>query len=128
MNVLLDTHAFLWLISADARLSRKAVDVFLDKKTNLFLSIASYWEICVKISLGKLELRSDWPEKIEKEINVNRIQLLPIKPDHCIKTTNLLFSHRDPFDRMIIAQAISEKFQVMTNNKSFADYPISIIW
>ncbi|MGB9440822.1 MAG: type II toxin-antitoxin system VapC family toxin, partial [Desulfobacterales bacterium] len=106
MKVLLDTHAFLWLISGDDRLSETAQKTFLNPGNILFFSAASLWEICIKMSLGKLSLKSGWLKTIEDEMKINAIQWLSIEMTHCVKLINLPFHHRDPFDRMLVAQAM----------------------
>ena len=108
MKVLLDTHAFLWLITGDEQLSETAQKTFLDPANSLFLSAASLWEICIKESLGKLSLKNGWLKTIQNEIKLNAIQWLPEEILHCAEVTKLPFHHRNPFDRMLIAQALVE--------------------
>ena len=128
MKTLLDTHALLWLITGDERLSETAKKIFLDQENSLFFSAASFWEICIKKSLGKLSLKSGWLKAIQDEMKVNTIQWLPIEMLHCAELTKLPFYHRDPFDRMLIAQAMVEDMQLLSRDSRLSDYEITRIW
>ena len=128
MKTLLDTNAFLWLITGDERLSETAKKIFLDQGNSLFFSAASLWEICIKKSLGKLSLKSGWLKAIQDEMKVNAIQWLPIEMLHCAELTKLPFHHRDPFDRMLIAQAMVEDMLVLSRDGRLSDYQITRIW
>jgi len=128
MKALLDTHAFLWLITGDERLSETSKEIFLDQENSLFFSAASLWEICVKKSLGKLSLKGGWLKIIQDEMEVNAIQWLPIEMLHCAELTKLPFHHRDPFDRMLIAQAMVEDMHLLSRDSRFSAYEITCIW
>ena len=128
MKVLLDTHAFLWSITGDDRLSETAKKTFLDPDNRLFFSAASLWEICIKKSLEKLSLRSGWLKTIQDEMKVNAIQWLPVEMSHCAELTKLPFHHRDPFDRMLIAQAMIEDLQLLSRDVRLSAYEIKRIW
>ena len=128
MNVLLDTHAFLWAITGDERLSETARETFLNSANRLFFSAVSMWEICIKISLGKLSLKRGWLKKIQNELMINAVQWLPIEMSHCAELTKLPFHHRDPFDRMLIAQAMVEDLQVLSRDVRLSDYDIERLW
>ena len=128
MNVLLDTHAFLWLATGDDRLSETARKTFLNQENSLFFSAASYWEICIKMSMGKISLKSGWFQTIQNEMEINAIQWLPIEMTHCAKVIKLPFHHRDPFDRMLVAQAITEKMQLLSRDSRLSAYSIKRIW
>ncbi len=128
MKVLLDTHAFLWLITGDDRLSENARQIFLNNKNRLFFSAASLWEICIKKSLGKISLKKGWFRAIQEEMEINTVQWLPIEMAHCIEVAELPFHHRDPFDRMLIAQTIVEDLQLLSRDRRFSDYAIERIW
>jgi PIN domain nuclease of toxin-antitoxin system len=128
MKVLLDTHAFLWLITDEDRLSENARQTFLNTENSLFFSVASLWEICIKKSLGKISLMDGWFQTIQKEIQINTIQWLPIEMTHCAEVTELPFHHRDPFDRMLIAQAIVEELKLLSRDSRLSDYAIELIW
>jgi len=128
MNVLLDTHAFLWAIAGDKKLSKTARKIFLDPANRLFFSAASMWEICIKISLEKLALKSGWFKNIQNEMSTNAIQWLPVEMQHCVELTKLPFHHRDPFDRMLAAQARAEDLQVLSRDVRLSAYDIECIW
>jgi len=128
MKILIDTHAFLWLLTGDSRLSERAREAFLDTEHKIHLSAASFWEITIKISLGKLKLKKAWMETVQKEMKRNLVIWLPIEMPHCEQVTKLPFHHRDPFDRILIAQAMVEGMHVLTNDSHFSDYTIKIIW
>ena len=128
MKVLLDTHTFLWLISGDDRLSETAQKTFLDPGNIMFFSAASLWEICIKMSLGKLSLKSGWLKTIQDEMKVNAIQWLSIEMLHCVELTNLPFHHRDPFDRMLVAQAMVDDLQLLSRDNRLSSYEIKRIW
>lgn len=128
MKVLLDTHAFLWSITGDDRLSKTAEEIFLDPDNNLFFSAASFWEICIKMSLGKLSLKSGWFKTIQEEMRINAVQWLPVEMQHCLELTKLPFHHRDPFDRMLIAQAMAEGLQFLSRDGRLSAYEIKRVW
>jgi len=128
MKVLLDTHAFLWLVTGDDRLSEKARQTFLNPKNSLFFSTASFWEICIKKSLGKISLKNEWVETVQDEMEINAIRWLPIEMPHCAEVTKLPFHHRDPFDRMLIAQVITENMQLLSRDNRLSAYAIERIW
>jgi len=128
MKLLLDTHALIWLISGNSKLSEAAKEAFLNQDNKLFFSKASLWEITIKISLGKLVLVKEWLTAIEKEMISNGIQWLEIDIDHCKTLADLPFHHRDPFDRLLISQAISESMSIVSIDSEFSHYPLDIIW
>ena len=128
MKVLLDTHAFLWLITDEDRLSENARQTFLNTENSMFFSAASLWEICIKKSLGKISLKDGWFQTIKEEMAINTIQWLPIEMTHCAEVTELPFHHRDPFDRMLIAQAIVEEMKLLSRDSRLSDYAIELIW
>ena len=128
MKVLLDTHAFLWLITGDDRLSETARNTYLNPDNSLFFSAASLWEMCIKVSLGKISMKTGWLRTIQNEMTINAIQWLPIELSHCAKVIKLPFHHRDPFDRMLIAQAITENMQLLSRDNRLSAYAIKRIW
>lgn len=128
MRCLLDSHTFLWFIAGDDRLSERAREVLSDGETEALLSVASLWEIVIKVSLGKLELARPFPELIPQQLDENEIELLPIDPSHLSVLLDLPFHHRDPFDRLIIAQAISEGLTVLSGDGEFRQYPVRVVW
>src|SRR5438067_806209 len=106
MRLLLDTHAFLWFVLGDPRLSATAVNYILDAALAKLVSPASYWEIAIKISLGKYSLQEPYEAFMQRGIFGNGFSILPIEPKHTAALTTLPSHHRDPFDRLIVAQAI----------------------
>ena len=127
MKLLLDTHTFLWSISGQ-KLSQNAQDAFLDANNELFLSAVSYWEICIKQSIGKLGLAANWVQVFDQEMQFNHIQWLPIEKSHCQKIGELPFLHGDPFDRLLITQAMVEEMTLLTADSNIHQYPISALW
>ena len=127
MKLLLDTHAFLWAVSG-AGLSDAAQRAFLSPQNDLYLSAASYWEICIKVSLGKLTLQPDWRQQFDDEMAINRIHWLPITREHGQRIIELPFLHGDPFDRMLIAQALCENMTLMTLDAHIRLYPVQTLW
>jgi len=128
MKILLDTHASLWAISENIKFSKNAKQAYLDSENELFFSAVSYWEIGIKISIGKLELASDWQKIIDKEMINNGIKWLNLKKEHVQGIINLEFHHRDPFDRLLIAQAKYEQLVFMTVDKQIEKYDITTLW
>ena len=127
MKLLLDTHAFLRLIG-NQKLSQQASDAFLDRSNQLFLSAASYWEICIKRSIGKLVLAEDWEQSVEREMQINDIRWLSIEKAHCQAIVELPWIHRDPFDRLLIGQALHEGMAILTTDEHIQQYGVATIW
>jgi len=128
MRLLLDTHTFLWFVLGDGRLSAKAKAAIEDQSNEKLLSPASYWEIAIKISLGKYILSKPSEEFIEKGIGENGFTVLSIEPKHTAVLTTLPFYHRDPFDRLIVAQAMVEEAVIISRDTAFGAYPITRLW
>lgn len=128
MKILLDTQTFLWIISDAPELSKKAKKAFLDQENDLFLSLASIWEMAIKSSLGKLELKQPLEKFIPMQLQENSIFQLDISFRHVVGVTALPFHHRDPFDRLIISQAIHEKLPVLSSDEAFDAYNIQRLW
>src|SRR4051812_12083730 len=127
MNHLLDTHTLIWFINGEEELSQHARKLIEHKNANNFLSIGSLWEIAIKISLGKLKLRTSYAD-ISEQINNNGFQILPITFEDTLRLSALPFHHRDPFDRLIIAQSISNKLTLISKDKQFINYGITPLW
>jgi len=124
MKLLLDTHAFLWFIMGSSNLSETARALIEDPANENLLSVASLWEMAIKVSLGKLTLASSFDDLIPRQLGLNGIELLNIKVDHTSVVATLPFHHRDPFDRLLIAQAIVEKVPMVSIDAAFDAYPI----
>jgi PIN domain nuclease of toxin-antitoxin system len=105
-----------------------AREAILDSENDLFFSAASYWEICIKLRLKKLQLSPDWPQVFDEEMKANRIVWLTVAREHCRRLLDLPHIHADPFDRLLIAQAQVENMALVTADSSIRSYPISVIW
>jgi PIN domain nuclease of toxin-antitoxin system len=127
MNLLLDTHTFLWFVNDDPRLSDRFKDLIENENNVSYLSIASLWEMSIKYNLGKLTLAPSYEEFVEKEIITSRINLLNLELEHIKINATLPFHHRDPFDRIIIAQSKAENIPVITVDSVFNEYSIILI-
>jgi PIN domain nuclease of toxin-antitoxin system len=128
MKVLLDTHTFLWWITDSELLSRKARDVISNRHNIVFFSAASGWEIAIKMKLGKLTLQEPMASFIIKQLAINSFEILPCHLTHALQVYSLAEHHRDPFDRMLIAQSQLEDLPLLSSDPLFARYPIKIIW
>lgn len=127
MNLILDTHSFIWFINGDNNLSAKARKEIENPVNAKFISIASIWEMAIKVSLDRLEINRPF-EDINKQIDNNGFEILPILFEHTLKLTKLSFHHRDPFDRLIIAQSLTEKMPIISKDKHFDSYKVKRIW
>lgn len=130
MRLLLDTHALLWFVAGDAALSTTARGAIEDTSNDVFVSIASAWEVAIKVSLGKLKLDAPSVDAFfDEQMDENGFAYLPIDPPHVFRVANLPFHHRDPFDRLLIAQSIEEAIPLVTREGAlFASYGIASVW
>ena len=128
MKLLLDTHAFIWLNDNPLQLSEKIIAMCYSGEHKFSLSIASAWEMQIKSQLGKLDLSMPVGELIETNINENNIYLLPITLSDIEQLEKLPLHHKDPFDRIIIAQAMLGDFTIVSIDSAFANYNIPVIW
>ncbi len=128
MDIIFDTNAFLWLIGNQAKLSRKAAAAIADKQNTFFLSVASPWEMAIKSQSGKLILPEPIKSLISRETALNDIDVLPVSLDAISLVETMPAIHRDPFDRIIIATALTKNFAVMSSDAVFDDYNVSRIW
>jgi len=127
MDILLDTHAVLWFFQDDKRLSKTVVDVIYNLENMIYVSIASVWEVAIKLSTGKLKFSGDI-ESFIATIHRNEFELLDISTGHVEMTTHLPFVHRDPFDRILVAQAMVEDMAIVTVDENILKYDVNIIW
>lgn len=125
--ILLDTHALLWFIMDDARLSYTAKK-FIVESDDVFVSTATLWEIAIKLSIGKLSMSGDFDALFPSQLHANQLTLLPIEVNHLAQVARLPFHHRDPFDRLIIAQSLEEDLPVVGYDTAFDAYPIKRLW
>jgi PIN domain nuclease of toxin-antitoxin system len=128
MNLLLDTHIFLWLNDTPEKLSPAALAACQDENNTLYLSLVSAWEIQIKQQLGKLELSESLQTLINTQQQQNGLQLLPIELEHIEALAHLPSPHRDPFDRLLIAQSIKQQMHIVSADQVFTDYPVNLIW
>lgn len=128
MAYLLDTHSFLWFINGDDQLPEKAKNAIMDSEAVKHISIASLWEIAIKVNLGKLNLEMSYVD-LRQQIIDNGFEILPITFEHTAALVSLALHHRDPFDRMIIAQALSEQLTVIGKDENFYKYnSLKMLW
>ena len=128
MNLLLDTQALLWFVLDDPRLSGKARDTLIATEGLVFVSPASLWEIAIKIRLGKSALPAPFSAFWEEQLRTNDLTLLPISISHTARVVDLPFRHRDPFDRLLIAQALVEGIPIVSSDDLFDYYSVERIW
>jgi PIN domain nuclease of toxin-antitoxin system len=123
MRILIDTHIFLWFINNDPQLS-PTTKKLLESDVDLLLSVASLWEIAIKVSTGKMTLPKPFEIFIPEQLQQNEIAILPIEIDHVTYITTLAFHHRDPFDRLLIAQSIVEGIPIVSVDTAFDPYNV----
>jgi PIN domain nuclease of toxin-antitoxin system len=128
VTLLLDTHAFLWFIKNDPLLSAAARGLIVDPDNEILVSPASYRETAIKVSIGKYPLSVPYETFITQGIDGNGFKILPIEPGHTAVLTNMPFHHRDPFDRLLVAQAQVEKISVVSNDAILDLYGINRLW
>jgi PIN domain nuclease of toxin-antitoxin system len=128
MNLLLDTHTFIWWASDPDKLSADANSALRDVTNTLYLSVASIWELQIKLQLGKVTLPKPLPDLVQNQQRVNGIRLLAIEPSHIYGLDTLPLHHKDPFDRLIIAQALAEQLTVVGADGKFEAYSVSLLW
>lgn len=128
MKLLLDTHAFIWWDGDPSRLSPEALAACQDRTNLLLFSVASVWEMQIKLQLGKLNLRLSLPELIAGQVQTNDLQILPVTIGHVFALEALPGHHGDPFDRLLIAQANAEGAILLSQDPVFAHYPVNVLW
>ena len=128
MRLLLDTHTFLWWDTAPEKLSKTALALCRDPSNILLLSVASIWEMQIKFQLGKLSLALPLRQIVMDHQQSNRIEILPIAVEHILALQDLPSHHRDPFDRLLAAQAIVENAVFVSSDPVFRRYPVTVRW
>lgn len=128
MNLILDTHTVLWFGRASPQLSREALQLIQDPENDLFLSIASPWEVGIKISTGKLVLGEPVDAFFSEQIRLLSLRLLPVSLAHVARVATLPFHHRDPFDRMLVAQSLTENMALVSADAILDAYGITRLW
>jgi PIN domain nuclease of toxin-antitoxin system len=125
-SILLDTHAFIWLSEDDPKLPTPTREM-IEATNNVFVSIASFWEIPIKIKIGKISLKTDFND-IEARFNATRFELLPISIQDTIQLQQLPLHHKDPFDRILITQALYKSIPLVSRDSEFDAYPVRRVW
>jgi PIN domain nuclease of toxin-antitoxin system len=128
MRILIDTHVFIWWTSDSQKLSPRVYNLLTNPNTEALLSIISIWEMQIKLSLGKLQLKVSLPELVDDEIKRNRIELLQLDISHIYALSSLPQHHRDPFDRLLIAQSMSEGLEIVSVDENFDAYGVQRFW
>ena len=128
MKALLDTHAFLWWISDDPRLPSRVRKIIQAGRNRLFLSAASGWEIAIKAGLGRLNIPKTPEVFIPEQLSLNAIESLPIQMSHVLHVATLPAHHRDPFDRLLVAQAQLENLPILSADPQFTRYAVKTLW
>jgi PIN domain nuclease of toxin-antitoxin system len=128
MNLLLDTHTFLWFIAGSENLSPKSRKLIENEANRVFLSAASLWEIAIKVSLGKLTLSEPFETLVPAQLEMNSIELLGISVSHTSRVASLPFHHRDPFDRLLVAQALTEEIPIVSADEKLDAYGVTRLW
>jgi len=125
---LLDTHTFLWLATGDARLPPDLPHRLADPEVELLLSVASIWEMAIKKSLGKLTTTIPLEELIAAQCEAMAASVLDVRREHALGVATLPFHHRDPFDRLLVAQAVAEGLAIVSRDEAFDGYPVERVW
>jgi PIN domain nuclease of toxin-antitoxin system len=128
VKLLLDTHTFIWWDSEPDRLSPQALALCQDRRNILLLSVVSVWEMQIKLQLGKLRLALPLKEIIETQQQTNNIEILPVTLAHVLALENLPVHHKDPFDRLLVAQAMVEGAALVSGDPNIARYAVQIVW
>ena len=128
MKYLIDTHTLLWIVTKNKKLSKKVKDIYLNSENQIFISLASLWEMAIKINLKKLSINEPLKDFVKNQIKNNDINILDIKTKHILLLENLPYYHMDPFDRLIISQSINEQIPLLSFDKVFDKYSIKRIW
>ena len=128
MRLIIDTQVLIWWTNDVSNISPRVQNIIFDLDNELWLSLASVWEIQIKISLGKLDLPRSLPDIITTQMAENQVKILPIELSHIYALDQLPLYHRDPFDRLIIAQSLAEKMPIASIDKAFDAYSVERIW
>ncbi len=128
LDLLFDMHSFVWWADEPTKLSRMALAALEDENNRLFLSDVSIWEMQIKVQIGKMKLKLPLEDLIESQQRNNEVEILHITTRHILALDNLPFHHKDPFDRLLIAQAIVERFTIVTVDSEFPAYPAKLLW
>jgi PIN domain nuclease of toxin-antitoxin system len=128
MRLLLDTHTFIWWDSDPGKLSLRALELCQDRMNSILLSVVSIWEMQIKSQLGKLNFSLPLAELVKSQLEMNNLEILPIQLEHVLALEGLPTPHKDPFDRLLIAQASIEDAIIVSSDSQFGQYPVKVIW
>ena len=128
MRLLLDTRAFLWWVGASREFPRRSRSAIGSGRNECFVSVASGWEIAIKVSLGALKIEGALDRFLPEQLAANGFQPLPIDLKHCARVATLPFHHRDPFDRLLVAQALEEDLAMVTADPVVVKYGVNRVW
>ncbi len=128
MTFLLDTHVFLWWISGEPRMSKRAAETIRNPDSELFVSAVCGWEIAIKATLGRLDLPSSPLDFVAEHLHQNDFDVLPISMHHALSVHDLPREHSDPFDRLLISQSLCENLPIITGDEAFKRYDVQVIW
>lgn len=128
MNLLLDTHAFYWWDQEPAKLSATAATAIADPTNVVFVSVVNVWEIVLKTEIGKMTLQDSIDQIVQLQCDLNGFRMLPIEYRHVLALRGLPYHHKDPFDRILMAQSIADGLTLVTKDPLFANYPVATLW
>lgn len=128
MKLLMDTHVFLWYVWDDPKLSEKSIALIENPDNEKYLSIASLWEMAIKVSTGKLELTRSFDRLVPELVYGNGFELLPIAFAHTVRVSALEFHHKDPFDRLLVAQGLAENMPILSADSILDAYNVTRLW
>jgi PIN domain nuclease of toxin-antitoxin system len=128
MKLLLDTHTFIWWDSDPSKLSLQVLTLCQDPANQLVVSVVSIWEMQIKVHLGKMNLALPLTDLVDQQLKTNNIYLLPVTLAHVLRLGTLPLHHKDPFDRLLVAQAIEEDATILSRDAIFASYPTRLVW
>ncbi len=128
MKYLLDTMVWLWSVASTDKIGKAGLEILTSGDEEVYFSAASSWEIAIKTKLGKFRLPEEPARYVPKRLAEQGIHSLPVTQSHSLKVYDLTLHHHDPFDRMIIAQAIVEEMVILTSDRAFKKYPVEVLW
>lgn len=128
MNLLLDSHTFIWWRDELGKLSSKAFTEISNPKNEVFLSVITVWELQIKIAVKKFSIKGGLEKAVKDEQQKNSFQVLPVELSHALYLENMPLHHKDPFDRLLISQAIVEGLTLVSADEDFAQYQVSLLW
>lgn len=128
MTLLLDTHAFLWWVDGSPSLGKRARAAIANPRNEVLLSLVSCWELAIKLSIGKLHLKTPLERFVPDQLVANGFRLMGLELRHVTRVAGLPFHHRDPFDRLLVAQALEENLTIISRDRVFRQYGVGRIW